>query len=162
MLATMSVRVMLVDAKRDVHYDPAMQLPWDQVRRLTRPPAPAPAPVQPLLPLVEELVLLSLSSSQIRKHHVARLAADAHPDGPSDYHASVASLVERGMRIASIGQGAAVPAAVRALADELGAATMQELADRLLPPGREDLRDADFAGRSNVSAALTYGPGAWC
>ena len=172
-------------------------------------------------------MLLSLSSSRIRKHHVARIAAHAHPDGPSDYHASVASLVDRGMlshagplrtlaadntaqiqartrrvrsiisrpappeatdaellvllaaaralalpdaiwhakahaRIASIGQGAAIPVAVAALAEELGTTTMKELADRLLPPARGDLRDADFAGRSNLSAALTYGPGAWC
>jgi hypothetical protein len=65
-------------------------------------------------------------------------------------------------RIASIGQGAAIPAAVAALADELGTTTMKELADRLLPPSREDLHDANFADRSNLSAALTYGPGAWC
>jgi len=51
---------------------------------------------------------------------------------------------------------------VTALADELGTATMKELAERLLPPTREDLHDANFAGRSNVSAALTYGPGTWC
>jgi hypothetical protein len=65
-------------------------------------------------------------------------------------------------RIASIGQGAAIPVAVAALADELGSTTMKELADRLLPPTSQDLHDADFAGRSNLSAALTYGPGAWC
>jgi hypothetical protein len=54
------------------------------------------------------------------------------------------------------------PPDLSALADELGTTTMKELADRLLPPTREGLRDADFAGRSNLSAALTYGPGAWC
>lgn len=204
-----------------------MQLSGDELRRSTPHPAPAPAPVRPLLSLVEEVVLLSLSSSGIRKHHVARIAAGAHPDGPCDYRASVASLVDRGIlthtgplrmlaakrtaqiqaragrvrsiisrpaapegadaellvllaagralalpdaiwhmkahaRIASISQGAAIPAAVSALADELGTTSMKELADRLLPPTREDLHGADFAGRSNLSAALTYGPGAWC
>jgi hypothetical protein len=204
-----------------------MQLSGDELRRLTPHPAPVAAQVEPLLSLVEEVVLLSLSSSWIRKHHVARIAARAHPDGPCDYHAAVTSLVDRGMlihtgplrtlaasksaqiraregrvrsiisrpappeadaaellvllaaaralalpdavwhmkahtRIASIGQGAAIPAVVTALADELGTTTMKELADRLLPPVREDLHDADFAGRSNLSAALIYGPGAWC
>lgn len=194
---------------------------------MTPHPELAPAPVQPLLSLVEEVVLLSLSSSWIRKHHVARIAAHAHPDGPCDYHASVKSLLGRGLlthsgpfrtlaasqtaeirtregrvrsiisrpappeaadaellvllaaaralvlpnaiwhmkahaRIASIGQGAAIPAAVTALADELGSPSMKALADRLLPPTREDLHDANFADRSNLSAALTYGPGAWC
>jgi hypothetical protein len=204
-----------------------MQLSGDELRRLTPHPAPAPAPVQPLLSLVEEVVLLSLSSSWIRKRNVARIAARAHPGGPGDYHDAVTSLVDHGMlthtgprrtlaatntaqiharegrvrsiinrpappegadaellvllaaaralanpnavehmkahaRIASIGHGAAIPAAVSALADELGTATMPELADRLLPPTSEDLHDADLAGRSNLSAALTYGPGAWC
>jgi hypothetical protein len=204
-----------------------MQPSGDELRRLTPHPASVAAQVQPLVSLVEEVVLLSLSSSWIRKHNVARIAARAYPDSPCDYHAAVASLVDRGLlthtgplrtlaasktgkiqaresrvrsiisrpappeaadaellvllaaaralalpdavwhmkahtRIASIGQGAAIPAAVTALADELGAATMTELADRLLPPTREDLHDADFAGRSNLSAALTYGPGAWC
>jgi hypothetical protein len=204
-----------------------MQLSGDELQRSTPHPEPALAPIQPLLSLVEEVVLLSLSSSWIRKHHVARIAAHGHPDGPGDYHASVTSLVDRGMlthpgplrtpvanktaqiqardarvrsiisrpappeaadaellvllaaaralalpdaiwhmkahaRIASIGQGAAIPAAVIALADELGTTTMKELAERLLPPTREDLHDANFAGRSNASAALTYGPGAWC
>jgi hypothetical protein len=202
-----------------------MELSGDELRRGT--PHPAPTPVQPLLVLVEEVVLLSLSTSRIRKHNVARIAARAHPGGASDYHGAVTSLVERGMlthagalrtltatnaaqiharevrvrsiinrpappeggdaellvllaaaralelpdavehmkahaRIASIGQRAAIPAAVTALADELGTTTMPELADRLLPPISEDFHDADFAGRSNLSAALTYGPGAWC
>lgn len=210
-----------------VYYDAAMQLSGDELRGSTPHPEPAPAPLEPCLSLVEEVVLLSLSSSRIRKHHVARITAHAHPDGPGDYHAAVTSLVDRGMlthpgplrtpaankiariqaragrvrsiisrpappeaadaellvllaaaralslpdviwhmkahaRIASIGQGAAIPAAVTALADELGTATMKELAERLLPPTREDLHDANFAGRSNVSAALTYGPGTWC
>jgi hypothetical protein len=204
-----------------------MQFSGDESRRLTPRPAPAPAPLQPLLALVEEIVLLSLQSSRLRRHHVARIAAGAHPDGPRDYHAAVASLVGRGMlthtgplrtlvatnaariqaragrvrsiigrpappeggdaellvllaaaralalpdaiwhmkahaRVASIGHGAAIPAAVSALADELGTPTMKELADRLLPPTRGDLHRADFAGRSNRSAALTYGLGAWC
>lgn len=204
-----------------------MQFSGDELRRPAPHPEPAPAPIEPLLSLVEEVVLLSLSCSRIRKHHVARIAAHAHPDGPGDYHASVVSLVDRGMlthagplrspavskaaqiqaregrvrliisrpappeaadaellvllaaaralalpdavwhmkahtRVASIGQGAAIPGAVTALADELGTTTMKELADRLLPPTREDLHDANFADRSNLSAALTYGPGAWC
>jgi hypothetical protein len=194
------------------------------LRRVASPPLPLP--VQPLLLLVEEVVILSLGASWIRKHNVARIAAHAHPGGPGDYHAAVKSLVDRGMlahagplrtlnadqsaqiparearvasiirrpatpeggdaellvllaaaralaltraddhrrahtRIASIGQRAPVPPAVGALCDELGTATTAELADRLLPPSREDLRGADFAGRSNQSAAVTYGPGLW-
>jgi hypothetical protein len=213
--------------RRRFDYDAIVQLSGDELRRSKPHLAPAPVPVRPLLSLVEEVVLLSLSSSGIRRHHVARIAASAHPDGPCDYRASVASLIDRGLlthtgplrmlaanktarlqarvgrlrsiisrpaapegpdaellvllaaaralalpdaiwhmkahaRIASIGQGAAIPAAVSALADEFGSTSMKELADRLLPPSREDLSGADFAGRSNPSAAVSYGPGAWC
>lgn len=47
-------------------------------------------------------------------------------------------------RIASIGEDGVIPPAVAALADELGEATMPELADRLLPAPRH-LEDANFA-----------------
>jgi hypothetical protein len=187
---------------------------------------PLPPPVKPLIGLVEEVVLLSLGASRVRAHHVARIAASAHPGGAGDLHAAVAALEDRKMlthegvlrtlvptaaakvparlarvaaivrcpepptgedaellvllaaaralevehpddhmrahaRIASIGEKSAIPPAVAALAEELGTPTMTELADRLLKALREDFKDADFAGRSNISAALTYGIGGW-
>jgi hypothetical protein len=204
-----------------------MQLSGRDLQGLANRPAPLPAPVEPRLPLVEEVVLLSLDCSRVVKHNAARLATQGHPDGPGDYHAAVTALAERGMlthtgplrkpvadpsarisarqarvasiiqrpappqgadaellvllaaaraltlesaadhmkahtRIASIGQSATtIPPVVSALARELGTDTMRELADRLLPATRKDLHGADFAGRSNLSAALTYGPGAF-
>ena len=181
----------------------------DDLRRLALRPAPRPEPIKPLLRLVEEVVLLSLDCSWIRKHNVARIAAGGGRHGPGDYNEAVTSLVRRGMlthvgplrkleatnngklparqarvtsiirrpvppegadaellvllaaagalalttddhlrahtRVASIGHGIPVPPVIVALADELGTSTMTELADRLLPASREDLRDARFA-----------------
>ena len=204
-----------------------MRLSGGDLQRFMNNPAPLRPPVEPRLMLIEEVVLLSLGCSRIRTHHTARIAAQAHPEGPCDYHAALTSLAGRGMltptgplrtpvastaaqvparqarlgsiirrpappegvdaelvvllaaaralalpgaedhtsahaRVASIGHNGTIPPAVTALAVELGTETMTELADRLLPAIREDLSNADFAGRSNLSAALTYGPGAWC
>jgi hypothetical protein len=204
-----------------------MRLSGGDLQRFMKQPAPLKPPVEPRLFLIEEVALLSLGCSRIRAHHTARIAAQAHPEGPCDYHAALTSLAGRGMltrtgplrtpvaspaaqvparkarvgstirrpappegvdaellvllaaaralelpgtddhmsahaRVASIGHNGTIPAAVTALAVELGTETMMELADRLLPARREDLSNADFAGRSNLSATLAYGPGAWC
>jgi hypothetical protein len=204
-----------------------VRLSGDDLQKFTTKLVPLPDRVEPLLSLVEEVVLLSLGSSRIRAHHVAGIAADAHPDTPHDYHAAMSSLTDRGLmthtglgrapvatpsarirarhtrvsaiirrpappqaadaeliallaaartlrlqtakdhmaahtRVASIGHDGLIPPAVIALADELRTTTMSELADRLLPPTRDDLCDASVAGRANLSAALTYGAGSWC
>jgi hypothetical protein len=87
---------------------------------------------QPAAPVGEDAELLVL---------LAAAQALAVP-GPADH-------MRAHLRIRSIGQKEAVPSAVSLLAASLGAGSMAELADRLLPAQR-GLADAKFDTRSSV------------
>jgi hypothetical protein len=58
---------------------------------------PLPAPVEPPLWLVEELVLLALDGHAQRVRAVAKIAARAYPRGPRNHHAAVERLEHKGL-----------------------------------------------------------------
>jgi hypothetical protein len=59
--------------------------------------AELPAPVEPQLWLVEEIVLMSLAAPAHRVRPLARIAARAHPRGPRGYGAAAERLRRRGL-----------------------------------------------------------------
>jgi hypothetical protein len=72
-------------------------IPASELARRSRGPAPLPAPVEPLLWLVEDVVLLSLGAPPHKVRPVAKIAARAYPRGPRSYHAAVERLERRGL-----------------------------------------------------------------
>ena len=83
-------------------------IPASELAKHSRGPAPLPAPVEPLLWLVENIVLLSLDAPQRKVRPVARIAARAYPRGPRSYRAAVEHLERRGLLA---GRRTATPAA---------------------------------------------------
>lgn len=76
-----------------------MRISARDLRSFANTPAPLPAPVAPELPLVEEVVLLSLDSPRNRLQAAVRVAARSYPREPQGYHAALNSLEGRGMLV---------------------------------------------------------------
>jgi hypothetical protein len=74
-----------------------ISIPASELAKRRRGPAPLPAPVEPLLWLVEDIVLLSLDAPQHRVRPVAKIAARAYPSGPRSHHAAVERLERKGL-----------------------------------------------------------------
>jgi hypothetical protein len=74
-----------------------ISIPASELAKRRRGPAPLPAPVEPLLWLIEDIVLLSLEIPQHKVRAVARIAARAYPRGPHSHHAAVERLQRRGL-----------------------------------------------------------------
>ena len=83
-------------------------IPASELAKHSRGPAPLPPPIEPLLWLVEDVVLLSLDAPHRRVRPVARIAARAYPRGPRGYRAAVEGLERRGLLA---GRRTATPAA---------------------------------------------------
>jgi hypothetical protein len=74
-----------------------LSIPASELAKRSRGPAPLPAPVEPLLWLVEDVVLLSLDAPPHKVRPVAKIAARAYPRGPRSYHAAVERMERRGL-----------------------------------------------------------------
>lgn len=74
-----------------------MRIPQSRLEAFSAEPIPLPPPVEPQLPLAEEVVLLSLYAPRRLIRHVVRIAGKAHPDGPHRYDSARRRLTERGL-----------------------------------------------------------------
>jgi hypothetical protein len=74
-----------------------LSIPASALAKTTQSLPPLPAPVEPRLWLVEEVVLLSLGVPAHRVRPVAKIAARAYPRGPRGYHAAVQRLERKGL-----------------------------------------------------------------
>jgi hypothetical protein len=83
-------------------------IPASELAKRSRGPAPLPPPVEPLLWLVEDIVLLSLDAPRRKVRPVARIAARAYPKGPGSRRAAVERLRRHGLLA---GRRTATPAA---------------------------------------------------
>ena len=127
-------------------------------------PEPLPPAVEPHLALAEEVVLLSLDAARGRVRDAVAIAASADDAGPEDYGAAVSSLeaellvllaacralslgredyLHARVRVTSIREDGAHASAVEVLRVSLGADSMADLAEALLPAAH-DLRNANF------------------
>src|SRR4051794_21906059 len=84
-----------------------MRISQSSLEAFSAGPTPLPPPVEPLLTLAEEVVLLPLDAPRRLLRHVTRVAGKAYPDDPRRYDAALDKLSERGL----LDDGVATPLA---------------------------------------------------
>src|SRR4051812_10389921 len=73
-----------------------MRISQSSLEAFSAGPTPLPPPVEPLLTLAEEVVLLSLDAPRRLLRHVTRVAGKAYPDDPRRYDAALDKLPSAG------------------------------------------------------------------
>jgi hypothetical protein len=74
-----------------------VSIPASALAKTSQSLPPLPAPVEPRLWLVEEVVLLSLDAPAHRVRPVAKIAARAYPRGPRSHHAALERMERKGL-----------------------------------------------------------------